>query len=499
MAIVLNRVRRSCYADSVALMRVSRTLSSQPGVELASVMIGTPANIALLRDAGLLDAAGEAASANDLMIAVRGVSEQAAHAALAEAEQLLDSRPAAAPEGVETVHGMDAALSALPQANLALISVPGEFAAAEARRALVRGLHVMIFSDNVSIEDEVELKRAAAAKGLLLMGPDCGTSLIAGTALAFANAVPRGDIGLVSASGTGLQEVSCLLGRAGHGISHGIGVGGRDLKDAVGGLMTLAAIGALDADPATRHIVVISKPASPAVTARIVARIAQSTKPFTLCLLGAAEVALPRNARLALTLHQAAEIAGGFTLRASPPSDLPRRRGSIKGLYTGGTLCAEAQLILIGQGLTVSSNVPVPGASKLTRGDAPGHTMIDLGDDSFTRGRPHPMIDPELRNERLAAAVEHPDTAVVLIDLVIGYGAHPDPAGQVLKALAGTRRRHAALIASVTGTEQDPQVYSDQVAALRAAGVAVAASNAQAALWAAQAVAALRPAPGRNG
>ncbi|MDA1117917.1 MAG: acyl-CoA synthetase FdrA [Proteobacteria bacterium] len=487
---ILNRVRRGFYADSVVLMRISRALSSQPGVELAAVMIGTRANIALLREAGLLDATGEAAGANDLIIAVRAAREEAAQAALTEADRLLDARVAAAAEGVATVRSVDAALGALPQANLALISVPGEFAAAQARRALARGLHVMIFSDHVSIEDEVELKRAAAAAGLLLMGPDCGTSLIAGTALAFANAVPRGDIGLVSASGTGLQEVSCLLGRAGHGISHGIGVGGRDLHDAVGGLMTLAAIDALDADPATRHIVLISKPPSPAVTARIAARIAQSAKPFTLCLLGAAQVELPRNARLALTLQQAAEISGGFTLHAPPPADLPRRRGSIKGLYAGGTLCAEAQLILMGAGLTVSSNVPVPGAAALADEDAPGHALIDFGSERFTRARLHPMIDPELRNARLAAALEHPQTAVALIDLVIGYGAHPDPAGQVVQVLAGTRRRHAAVIASVTGTEQDPQGYSGQVAALRAAGIAVAASNAQAALWAAHAVAA---------
>lgn len=489
MAIVLNRVRRGFYADSVALMRVSRALSSQPGVELAAVMIGTRANIALLREAGLLEATGEAASANDLIIAVRAAHEEAALAGLTEAERLLDARAAPDTEGMQTVRSVDAALGALPQANLALISVPGEFAAAEAHRALARGLHVMMFSDHVPIEDEVELKRAAAAAGLLLMGPDCGTSLVAGTALAFANAVPRGDIGLVSASGTGLQEVSCLLARAGHGVSHGIGVGGRDLHDAVGGLMTLAAIDALDADPATRHIVVISKPPSPAVTARIVARIARSAKPFTLCLLGTAQVELPADARLALTLQQAAEIAGGFTLPAPPPADLPRRRGSIKGLYTGGTLCAEAQLILMGAGLTVSSNVPVPGAVGLAEEDAPGHAMTDFGSERYTRARPHPMIDPELRNARLAAALEHAETAVALIDLVIGYGAHPDPAGELVKALAGTRRGHAAVIASVTGTEQDPQVYSSQVAALRAAGVAVAASNAQAALWAAHAVA----------
>lgn len=489
MSVVANLVRRGCYADSVALMRASRSIAALPGVAQASLLIGTPSNKALLEDSRLLAAAGETAQPGDLVIAVRARDAAAAQAALAEAQRLLDSRPAApAPSGFARVRGLGTALGALPGANLALISVPGEFAAAEARRALECGLHVMMFSDNVPLADEVALKRFAAEKGLLLMGPDCGTSLIAGTPLGFANAVPRGDIGIVAASGTGLQEVSCLLARAGRGVSHAIGVGGRDLYEEVGGLMTLAALAALDADPGTRHVLIISKPPSPRVAERVLARVARSRKPFTICLLGAQAVRLPKNARFAPTLLAAAESASGKRIAAARVAMPARRRGWIRGLYCGGTLCAEAQLVLLGEGIAVRSNVPVPGARAAARLNGKAHTLLDLGDDEYTRGRPHPMIDPALRDELFATVLRDPNVAAVLLDVVIGYGAHSDPAGLIARTLAQAGRRRPAVIASVTGTEGDPQGYGLQVARLREAGVLVAASNAHAAQIAARAL-----------
>jgi FdrA protein len=354
----------------------------------------------------------------------------------------------------------------LPNANLALISVPGEFAAAEARRALERGLNVMVFSDNVPLAEEVALKSLALQKGLLMMGPDCGTALIAGTPIAFANAVPRGDIGIVSASGTGLQEVSCLLARRGRGVSHGIGVGGRDLSQAVGGRMTLAAMDALEADPATKRIIVISKPPAPSVTKKIKARAKRSKKPVTLCLLGAKDESV-----------RTLEAAAGF---ASPGKIKVKAKGSIRGLFCGGTLCAEAQIVLMDHGLKVSSNAPVPGS----RSAAP-HRLLDLGADEYTRGHPHPMIEPELRNAHIARALREKGVGVILLDVVIGYGAHADPAGLIADVVRNSRK---LVIASVTGTEGDPQVYSLQVKKLRAAGVIVAASNAAAARLAASAV-----------
>jgi FdrA protein len=476
MSKALNRVRRGFYADSVALMRIARELGAAPGVLRASLMIGTPSNKGLLADSGLLAVAGKGARPDDLVIAVRAKSAAQAEKALGFAEELLSSGSSTIPaEKYPTFGTFSSATAAFANANLALISVPGEFAALEARRALERGLHAMVFSDNVPLEEEVALKEFAARRGLLMMGPDCGTALIAGIPIAFANAVPRGAIGIVSASGTGLQEVSTLLARAGHGVSHGIGVGGRDLSAAVGGRMTLAALDALEADAATKRIIVISKPPAPSVTAKIVARAKRCRKPVTLCLLGSKKFKLPKNVRLARTLEEAAGGKPGISKFEI------KSKGAIRGLFCGGTLCAEAQIVLMDHGLKVSSNVPVPDATE--RGSP--HALIDLGDDDFTRGRPHPMIEPELRNEHLERALREKGIGAILLDVVIGYGAHRDPAGLIGNVLEKFRGTKPVVIASVTGTEADPQVYSRQVKTLRAAGVIVAASNAAAARLAA--------------
>src|SRR5258706_8849631 len=268
-----NRVERGRYLDSVALMRISRRVSALAGVEAAALMIGTPSNKALLRDAGLLSADGERAEPNDLLICIKATDPAAA---LDAAIAMLSEKPAQSSAGLRTTGSVRRALELEPQANLALISVPGAFAAQEARHALERGLNVLVFSDNVSIDDEVALKELARQKGLLLMGPDCGTALIAGAPLAFANVVPRGDVGIVSASGTGLQEVSCLIARLGGGVSHGIGVGGRDLDERVGALGMLSAIDVLDADPATKTLVLISKPPAQRVARAVLERARRS-------------------------------------------------------------------------------------------------------------------------------------------------------------------------------------------------------------------------------
>ena len=436
---ILNSIKKGFYADSVALMRIARELGK--GGVTASLMIGTPSNKALLKESGLLAKEGESARPDDLIIAVKGKN---AEAALVLAERLLNA-------GTEK---KEFANSQIEDPNLALISVPGEFAAAEARKALEAGMHVMMFSDNVPIGDEVALKDLAIRKGLLMMGPDCGTALIAGAPLAFANAVPRGDIGIVSASGTGLQEVSSLLARMGKGVSHGIGVGGRDLSEEVGGRMTLAAMDALEKDAATRRIIVISKPPAPSVAAKIAARAKRSKKPVTLCLLGA------RNAAV-----RTLEAAAGFKSKTQAGA---KAKGNIAGLFCGGTLCAEAGIILADHGLRASA-----------------YKLVDLGDDQYTRGRPHPMIEPQLRNEYVVKALKDKKVGVILLDVVIGYGAHADPAGLLVDIL---KKRKKVVIASVTGTEDDPQVYSKQVRKLRDAGVVVAPSNAAAARLAATAL-----------
>jgi FdrA protein len=458
-SLVLNRVERGRYLDSVVLMRLSRRLAALPGIEGAALMIGSPSNKGLLREAGLLAAEGEQAGANDLVIAVRASDEKAARQALESSLNLVETKEGIPAEFART-KTLAGALETLPQANLALISVPGDFAAAEARKALEHGLHALVFSSGVPLEEERSLKRLALDKGLLLMGPDCGTALIGGTPLAFANVVPRGNIGIVSASGTGLQEVSCLIARMGAGVSHGIGVGGRDLDERVGALSTLAAIDALERDAGTKTIVLISKPPAPPVAEQVLERLARCAKRSVACFLGIEKPGLAR------TLLEAAEMAIGKKLEAEKFEKPPTLKGTlVRGLYCGGTLCSEAEFIFKRLGLNA-------------------HRFIDLGDDRYTRSRPHPMIDPELRNDHLAAALVDPAVGAILVDVVLGYGSHPDPAGVLVREKLSEK----LVVASVTGTEEDPQVRSRQVARLRQAGVLVAPSNAHAAELAASLV-----------
>jgi FdrA protein len=488
-AFVLNEIRKAFYLDSVALMRLSREIAAAPGILEAALMMGTPSNTAIMRNAGLLDG-DVTAQGNDLILAVKAESEQAARAALDDALKALDKpKTQSAGEAAWKPRSIGAAIKANPGINLALISVPGDFAAAEARKALNRGLHVLMFSDNVSIADELSLKQHARALGLLMMGPDCGTAVIGGAPLAFANKLKRGKIGIIGASGTGTQEVSCLVSEAGEGISHAIGVGGRDLKNEIGGITTLMAIDALDADPDTDRVVLISKPPHPDVAKAVIARIASSPKPYTVCFIGAASADLPPNARFARTLKDAAELAlGGRTIgdnfnAATLAARMPKRKGErrIEGLFAGGTLCAEAQVILAAGGRQVASNAAIPNVPYLDAPESAGRDrIIDLGADEYTQGRPHPMIDPSVRDDALRAALVNPDIAVILVDLVIGYGAHADPAAHLATIVANRADNAPVIVASVTGTELDRQVRSAQVRRLEAAGIVVAPSNAQA-------------------
>jgi FdrA protein len=481
---LINRIRAGFYMDSVGLMRFSRSIVELEGVEDAALMMGTPANKEILRNAALLADETASAAPGDLIIGLRAMDQASGDRALAEIDRLLD-QPArgATAGGAWRPRTLRAALQANPTANFALVSVPGDFAASEARKALRRGLHVMVFSDNVPIEDEVALKQEARERGLLMMGPDCGTAILNGLPIAFANKVTRGDIGIVGASGTGIQEVSTLVSRHGGGISQAIGVGGRDLSETVGGITTLMALDALEADAETRRIIVISKPPAAAIGEQIIKRLEQGSKPATVCFIGADQRPDDGPLTFVSTLKDAALSCFSGAPRetdVAPRITVPAGRTAVRGLYSGGTLAAEAQILFLQAGLQVASNAAVPGASPM---DDPtvAHRMIDLGDDQFTQGRPHPMIEPAIRAEPLREAVEDPAVGIILVDVVLGFGAHPDPAGQLAEILAALPKTGGpAIIASVTGTEQDPQCYSTQVEKLRQAGVVVAHCNADA-------------------
>ena len=490
-AVVVNEVRRGFYLDSVALMRLSAEMAGFPGVEDAVAMVGTPSNLEIMREAGLLAPPGEAAGPNDLVVAARADDEAAAGAALSHAWTALERRSVEGESGEWRPRTLDGALDAMVDANLVLVSTPGAYAAREARHALERGLNVMIFSDNVSLESERTLKERAHSLGLLVMGPDCGTAYIAGTPLAFANVVPRGRIGVISASGTGLQEVAVLLARAGAGISHGIGVGGRDLSDAVGGVSTLDAIDLLASDAGTDHVVLVSKPPGPRAARRVFERLAAARKPSTAVVFGADGIEPPPGGPILVpTLKDAVERATGSRIAADYDAGAVARgvaarlepgRRSLRGLFCGGTLATEAHAVLEAAGLEVASNTASPGP----HGSNSPHTVVDLGADEYTVGRAHPMIDPALRIEKLREALAEPDVAVVLLDVVLGLGAHPDPARPVCDAVRNANGGGAAVIASVCGTRDDPQDREHQSAMLGDAGVTVAPSNADAAAVAA--------------
>ena len=499
-------VKPSEYHDSVTLMLVARQLSQLPGVSDAAVVMATEANKGLLKDAGLLTPKMDSASPNDLVITVSG-EDSVLESALAEAEKLLQKKQTGGGAiayrqiGTTVPQTLRGGVRANPAANLAVISVAGRYAAAEAWDALYNGLHVLLFSDNVPLEDEIALKRYAVERGLLLMGPGAGTAIINGVALGFANALPSGEVGIVSAAGSGLKEVSTLLAKRGVGISQGIGTGGRDLKEEVGGLMMLAGLKALQADPATRVIVLISKPPAESVSRKVFAQAAQSDKPTVVCFLGTSPTPSAERGRVRYTgtLEEAATIAAALASDASlshkqerrevREEELRARQGYLRALFSGGTLCYEAQVIwrdLLSE--PVLSNAPLDDANRLPDAlHSQGHTAVDLGEEEFTVGRPHPMIDNDLRIRRLLQEARDPETAVVMLDIVLGYGAHPDPASELgpaiqqAKELARQSGRDLPVIASVTGTEQDPQCLSRQVAALEAAGVVVCESNAAAA------------------
>jgi FdrA protein len=496
---------RNLYRDSVSLMQLSALLSARPGVRQASAVMASEGNLELLREAGLARGAIEAGP-SDLLVAIEG-DEDALEGAMAAAEAAL-TETRARPEGGSgrrrpAPRSIEMALGDLPTANLALISTPGDYAAAEAWKALRLGLNVMLFSDNVALEAEIALKRYARDHDLLVMGPDCGTAILGGVPLGFANVVRRGGIGAVAASGTGLQQVTCLIDRLGMGVSQAIGTGGHDLSARVGAITMLQGLDALAADPATEVIVLISKPPDPEVAARVLRAARGAGKPVVVNFLGADPASIEgASLHAARTLEDAARIAVALArglepevpagdARPLPPEvealRLAPRQRYVRGLYSGGTFCYEA-LLLLGEALgPVHSNTPLDPAQALAdvwRSIA--HTAIDLGDDAFTRGRPHPMIDQSLRNERLLREAADPEVAVILLDVVLGYGAHPDPAAEIAPVIREARRRASgagrdlAVVASVCGTAADPQDLTRQEAALRAAGVLLAESNAEA-------------------
>nr|BBH94055.1 hypothetical protein KTA_22540 [Thermogemmatispora argillosa] len=515
------QVRRRTYLDSITLMQIATALKELPGVEDAAAVMATDANRQLLAEVGL-DPGDISAGPEDLLLVVKAATPEAGEQALQAAERLLTARQPRATLQQDTAasaptlaayspRSLEEAVRRQPQARLAAISVPGPYAALEAEQALRAGLHVFLFSDNVPLQEEIALKRLAQERDLLLMGPDCGTALLNGIGLGFVNVVPRGPIGIVGASGTGIQQVMSLIAQQGSGVSQVIGCGGRDLSREVGAITTLAGLRLLLEDESTRVIVLVSKPPAPEVAARVLEAAASGSKAVVACFLGADHERLEQHygerVALARTLTDAATLAvqlaatpASYHMATTPASAIAARlerlrqtcavsaaSGYMVGLFAGGTLCDEAMQLWSALLGPIYSNIPLEPAWSLRESSLsalPGHCAIDFGSDEYTRGRPHPLIDPSQRLQALQTVASNPRVAVILLDIVLGYCAHPDPAAIYAPVIAELRRRgpRPAIVVSLCGTEGDPQRLSVQAARLQEAGATVLTSNAEAAL-----------------
>ena len=490
MTAIRAEVRSGAYYDSVILMQLQRSLAALPGVLDAGVVMGTDANKAVLAQSDLLTPDAQAAVADDLVIVVRTEDDAAAQAALDQVDELLIRRR----RGVEQEYrprSLESAAQMMPDAQWVLISVPGRYAAGVARQALRLDKNVFLYSDNVSLDDEVSLKQLAAEKGLLVMGPDCGTAIVNGVGMGFANRVRRGPIGMVAASGTGLQQVSSRIHQLGSGITHALGTGGRDLSEAVGAVTARQGLDLLSRDPETKVIVLISKPPAPKVADDVLRAARSAGKPVVVDFIGYSPPSRQAdNLHFATSLDEAAELA--VELATSPPtteplSDLNRfapGQHYLRGLFSGGTLAYEALLILQSYLPGVYSNIPLDKDYRLANSlVSQEHTIVDLGEDEFTVGRLHPMMDNDLRIRRLQQEAADPEVAVILLDVVLGYGAHPDPASELAPAIAKARAqaakagRHLEVVAVVVGTDEDPQDFDAQVQQLEEAGARVETSN----------------------
>jgi succinyl-CoA synthetase alpha subunit len=470
------------------------------GVAQAAAVMGTPRNIQILADAGFQDVETLGAAPNDLVISLQVKKPEDAKSVFDSIEELL--QPVAIENSATVYRSLDQALNAQPTSNIAIISVPGEYAAREARAALDRGLNVFIFSDNVPIDDELELKRTAQEKGLLVMGPDCGTSIIDGKGIGFANVVRRGPIGVVGASGTGIQEVTTLVHNMGSGISHALGIGSRDLSDKIGGISALQAIDALEDDPETSVIVIISKPPAETTLSKVRERIGRCSKPVVTCFLGASKSPeqdrenVVETSNLDAAVHAALGfLEGGLSIEPDDPDDeaaiveTERNRYAdsqryVRGVFAGGTFCLQSQQVFFESEVPVHSNAPLQKELSLpdvNRGVQ--HSMVDMGADEFTVGRPHPMIDSTSRAERILSEAQDSEVAVLLLDFILGYGSSDDPVGELIPAISEAqntvkgRGGHLTIVASVCGTIDDPQGLDSQKNMLKNAGVLVRSTN----------------------
>lgn len=507
MAKTKGEVRSGVYYDSVVLMQLQRALTAQPGVIDAGVVMGTDANKDLLAQSDLLAPEVHDAGADDMVLVIKAEDESTAQDALEKVDELIAKRRGVSTDEDYRPKSLESASEMLPAAQWVLVSVPGRYAAGVARQALSLNKHVFLYSDNVTLMDEIDLKGTAVEKGLLVMGPDCGTAIVNGVGLGFANKIRHGSIGLVAGSGTGLQQVTARIHQLGGGITQALGTGGRDLTEPVGAITAHQGLDLLSRDPQTKVIVLVSKPPSTEVADDLVQASRLVGKPVIVDFIGyATSVRKIDNVHFATSFDETAELAvqmASTETTVKENMDIDRKRYAqgqrfLRGLFSGGTLAYEAMLVLQDYLPVVYSNAPLKKEHQLADSlVSQENTILDLGEDEFTVGRLHPMMDNDLRIRRLEVEADQPDVAVILMDVVLGYGAHPDPAGELSPAIREAREkatkagRHLEVVAIVTGTDEDPQDMDHQEVQLEAAGAKVFTSNDAAARYVGRLVAAL--------
>ena len=503
-------VKENYYRDSLQLLKISDSLKHSDGIVEAVVIMGTETNKQLLTRLGFISLELNKAKDTDMVIAIRALDEQSLKKCLVKFEEILEGAQTSLSQK-ERVRDLDSALVALPDTNLAVVSIPGEYARDICFEIIDKGIHLHLFSDHVPIEDELEIKKHALEKHVLVMGPGAGTVIIDGKGVGFANVVSAGPVGLVAAAGTGLQEVSSLLDRTGIGLKHGLGVGGNDPKEKIGGLMMLESIKMLEKYDEIKVVGIISKPPSPSVQNKLFNYIVNETrKKYAIAFIGGVKLEIPKehqqriiqtntlhSAALAIAKHMSEETFRKASKEISVPSQelaglikkesekLDKKQSYIRALYTGGTLAYESQIILREIFDGIFSNEPIEGIKKLPDSfKSQEHTIVDLGDEEFTKGRPHPMIDPTIRKLKIIEEARDENVAVILMDFVLGYGSNPDPVGALVdkiieaKDIAKKNGRYLSVVASVCGTRKDPQGYDKSVERLKATGALVTPTNA---------------------
>ena len=484
-------VKKGSYHDSVVLMLLTNQISTIEGVKKVSIMMATPANKDIYRQSGLSTEELESASANDMVVVADVDDDAILDVIMEEVEEFFKKQSTSEGDkkGAESVKSWDKALGKLPDANLAVISIPGAYAALEADRALDEGMNVFMFSDNVTLEDEIKLKQKAHEKGLAVMGPDCGTGLIQGVPIAFTNNVTPGAIGIIGASGTGIQELTTIIDRLGEGVKNAIGTGGRDLSTEVGGITMMDMIEAMESDDSVKVLIIISKPPAKEVRDRISDRLSNFKKPVVTLFLGEKPEYHEENFYHAYTLDEAARLAVGLVRGEEIKEGKvdvddsqffgAEEKKTIKAYYSGGTLAGEAAMLI-----KDALNLKVPPQKAegfMLKTD--GHIVVDLGDDVYTQGKPHPMIDPAKRIECMQDAIDDASTGVILLDIMLGYGSHEDMAGALLPSIVELRDKAKAegrklfFVATVCGTRRDFQSYDEAVSKLKEAGVIVCENN----------------------